>query len=137
MLPVHRAPTMFPSLFDFSPALSALRTLNEVPRAADHSAVQEDDESYTVRFQVPGMSRDDITLKLSDSTLTMEGTREVAVPEGFKAIRRERSSLTISKTIRFSRPIDPDRVEARLVDGVLTISLPKAESARARHITIR
>ena len=73
---------------------------------------------------------------MTDTTLSLEGTRTVTVPDGFRAVHRERSDFQVRRKLRFSRSIDVDGVTAALADGVLTITLPKSAASRTRQIEI-
>ena len=136
MLAVRRSPLAFSSLFDIPAALSMVRALDESPAALRSGAVSESDDSYTVTVNVPGLTREALTLKVTDNTLTLEGARRLSVPEGFKAVHQERGNYRVSRKLRFSKGIDAEGVTATLTDGVLTVTLPKAASARVCQITI-
>ena len=120
----------------FPSAFSMLRALDEASVSLRRGEVTESDDSYTVTVSIPGLSRDDLSLTVTDTTLSLEGTRTVTVPDGFRAVHRERSDFQVRRKLRFSRSIDVDGVTAALADGVLTITLPKSAASRTRQIEI-
>ena len=92
------------------------------------SDVAEDDKDYTVKVDVPGMNRDDIHLAYSDGILTISGHRSTFKDDSDKKknlVRQERSEGSVSRS--FSLPnVDKKNISAKLDNGVLTITLPKA-----------
>ena len=129
----------------FEPALSLLRGLERdlsfgppVGRAPRPLAVQvtEGDEGWTLTADVPGVTEDGLSVTVEDGHLTLEATRTVEVPEGYEATRSERPELTVSRTFRLPRTVDPEAITARLAHGVLTVTLAKREAARPRTITV-
>lgn len=92
------------------------------------SDVAEDDKEYTVKVDVPGMNKDDIHLAYSDGILTISGHRSTFKDDSDKKkslVRQERSEGSVSRS--FSLPnVDKKNISAKLDNGVLTITLPKA-----------
>jgi HSP20 family protein len=94
-------------------------------------------DRYVLSAQLPGITPADIELTITGETLTLRGERKRAegvTEENYR--RRERPMGRWARTITL-----PDRVESALVgatfaDGILTVTLPKAESAKPRHITV-
>lgn len=94
------------------------------------SDLAEDDKEYTVKVDVPGMNKDDIHLAYSDGILTISGHRSTFKDDSDKKknlVRQERSEGSVSRS--FSLPnVDKKNISAKLDNGVLTITLPKASS---------
>lgn len=92
------------------------------------SDLAEDDKEYTVKVDVPGMNKDDIHLAYSDGILTISGHRSTFKDDSDKKknlVRQERSEGSVSRS--FSLPnVDKKNISAKLDNGVLTITLPKA-----------
>jgi HSP20 family protein len=95
--------------------------------------LSEDGHTVFVRCQVPGLSLDDIDLTLTDKSLVIKGERKA--PEG-KYYRQERPAGSFQRVVRLNVPVDRDKVRASLADGVLSVTLPRAEEARPRKISI-
>jgi HSP20 family protein len=84
---------------------------------------------------VPGLKPDDVTVTLENDTLYIGG--EVKAPmENVDYIFQERPYGKFSRTLTINVPVDADKVEASFENGVLTITLPKAEAARPKTIKV-
>jgi HSP20 family protein len=93
--------------------------------------VSEDKKEITVRAEVPGMSEKDIDLSWHEGVLRMRGEKNVEKEENKKGRRyRECSYGYFSRDIPVGRNIDWTKAKAKYRNGVLTVTLPKTESAR-------
>ena len=92
----------------------------------------EFDDRYTLTFELPGMSCADVTHSCDNHALTVRGCRpgQVHCPERYQQL--ERGQGHFSRVFRFAVAIASDHITADLVDGVLTITVPKAIVARRR-----
>jgi HSP20 family protein len=92
-----------------------------------------------VECEAPGVKRQDIDLSITGETLVVKGVKHPACnPEGDVRYQRcERGSGEFSRTIVLPDKIDPDRISASLVDGILTVRLPKSEAAMPRKIDVK
>jgi len=99
--------------------------------------VHESEEGYTIVADVPGINSDNIDIRLHDDvlTITAENSDETTEERG-KAILRERRSGKVSRSLRFPVNVNADAVEADYSDGVLTLTVPKAEEVKPRRIEI-
>ena len=106
---------------------------------AAHPRVTFDDQgsSFVVRAEVPGVAEKDIELSATATALTLKGKRQVEAPKGYSTHRSERSSWSFARTFELPAKVDADRVEARLENGVLTVTLPKAPEAQPKQIAVR
>ncbi|WP_422930889.1 Hsp20/alpha crystallin family protein [Singulisphaera sp. PoT] len=94
-------------------------------------------DHYVLSAQLPGMTAEDLDLSITGETLTMKGDRKRAegVPdESFR--RQERQFGRWMRSIALPDRIDGSQVTASFAHGILTIKLPKAESAKPRHISV-
>ncbi len=121
--------------------LEALRSRREL-RATEASLsvplnIIEDADGYTVTALLPGLTPETIDLQLNDRTLTIGGELRLPEPaEGASYRLRELSGGRFERSVSFAYPLDGAAVTATYSNGVLTLRLPKAESAKARRITI-
>lgn len=99
--------------------------------------VWEDENNLYAEAETPGLKMEDLEVLLADDQLTVRGTRHVEIPNESRALRRERAVGAFERTIGLPMSIDADRVEARLADGVLTITLPKAAAVKPRKIEVK
>lgn len=99
--------------------------------------VYEDDDRITVELEAAGMKKEDFDISLQDDTLTVSGKRNVESErsEG-ESFRSERSFGSFSRTVALSSPVKAGEVSANYQDGVLTVTLPKAEEARPKKIQV-
>ena len=94
-------------------------------------------DRYILSVQLPGMAPSDIELTITGETLTLRGERKRA--EGVKEDgyrRQERPMGRWSRTVTLPNRVDSGQVSASFAHGILTVSLPKAEDARPRHIAV-
>lgn len=99
--------------------------------------VAEKDDTYTVTASVPGLTADDIEVTLEDNTLTIKGEySQDETQEGETYHIRERRAGKFSRSLTFPVAVNEEAVEARYNNGVLTLSVPKAEEVKPKRITV-
>ncbi|NPV87103.1 MAG: Hsp20/alpha crystallin family protein [Anaerolineae bacterium] len=100
--------------------------------------VWANEEGQVVTAELPGVKMDDLDISVVNDTLTISGKRETAEPAGNgKYHRQERECGSFSRTISLPYPVDADKVEAVMEEGVLRITLPRAEADKPRKITVK
>ena len=87
--------------------------------------------------ELPGVEPGDLEVHAHQDTLTIRGARRPASEDEAAYHRRERRSGAFTRTVQLPYRVDPGRVEARLEDGVLRLSLPRPEEDRPRRIEIK
>jgi HSP20 family protein len=98
--------------------------------------IEETDDAWIVEAEVPGVRREDINVELRDSELVITG--EVKKKERKGVLRREtRKTGQFEYRVRLPGQPDEEHIEASLHDGVLTVRVPKAQSAQARRIEVK
>lgn len=100
--------------------------------------VTETENGFTVVADLPGLSAEDINVNLHDDVLTISGevTRSEE-HEDNRAIVRERTYGHFSRRISMPTPVDAEGIQATYDNGVLTLTMPKAESAKPRQIEVK
>jgi len=98
--------------------------------------LQERDSELLLTAQVPGLTEKDLEITVTADRLTVRGERKVQAPEGYTKVRQERASYAFDRSFQLPKRIDSKRVEAKLADGTLTITLPKAEELEAHHVSV-
>jgi HSP20 family molecular chaperone IbpA len=97
----------------------------------------ESETGYILRIDVPGTLRENIDIEANRDSLKVSFKRSRDTPMEFKSISFETKNVTaIDRTVYFKPKIDPDTVEAKLVDGVLEISVKKIVSESKKKILI-
>jgi len=96
------------------------------------------DDGVTVHMDVPGVSPDALEIELEYDVLTVRGERPYPYADGNAAVKRlERGFGAFERTLRVSRDLDPNKIDASMRDGVLTLHLPKPESLKPHRIQIQ
>ena len=99
--------------------------------------VHEDKDSFCVRLELPGMKREDIEVSLQDGSLIISGERkEEKVNEETTVHRQERYYGKFSRALTLPTAVAGDKVKAQYRDGILTVTLPKAEEAKPKAINV-
>ena len=98
--------------------------------------VFEDESGITVLADMPGVSKNELDLKVEGDTLSIEGGVHTLAPEGLEALYAEVRVPRYRRTFTLSRELDTARIEANLQDGVLTLRMPKQAHAQARRIPV-
>ena len=95
--------------------------------------VRDEEDTFVLSALVPGLKAEDLNIQVLEDVVRIEGEFQ-ANEDGY--LLRELPSGSFSRVLRMPAEIDADKVEAKIVDGVLTLLLPKAESARPKKIKI-
>jgi HSP20 family protein len=96
---------------------------------------QNNDDVIAV-LELPGMRKEDIEISLHDGTLTISGERKNSSSNGEKAERTERYVGSFRRSITLPARVDTSKVSATYRDGILTVTLPKAEEAKPKRIEV-
>jgi len=107
-------------------------TENDEPRPLPVD-IREQDDSYVLTAYVPGLKAEDLNIQVIEDTLTIEG--EYSQHEG-QALMCELPAGSFRRALRLPAQLDAEKAEANIENGVLTLRLPKAESARPRLIKV-
>jgi HSP20 family protein len=99
--------------------------------------VYEDKDNFTVKAELPGMKREDINVSLHDGNLIISGERQAeAHNEGTEVYRSERFFGKFQRAVSLPTTVAADKIKAAYKDGVLTVTLPKAEEAKPKQIEV-
>jgi len=119
----------------FNPA-SSLQSDSEVSfkPAAD---IYEEENSFVIKTDLPGLTREDIELDLKDGILTIKGKRKSEKEEKKENYyRKERSFGSFSRSFSLSETVNQDEIKAEFKNGVLRVELPKKEEVKPKQIEI-
>ncbi len=95
--------------------------------------VREEDDAYIVNALVPGLKADDLNVQILDDMVTIQGEFK---GDDSDYLLRELPHGSFKRTLRMPISLDPNKTEAQINDGVLTLRLMKAEEARPRVIKV-
>jgi len=100
--------------------------------------ITQDDDNFYLRAEVPGVKADELSISALRNRVSVSGKREIK-PEHERVSyhRRERAEGSFSRSVTLPSEVAAERVEARYSDGILTVTLPKAEQAKPRQITVK
>jgi HSP20 family protein len=109
------------------------------PELPDTPAVNLYDtgSAFVITAEVPGIKSGDLQINLNRDVISIAGERPVETPEGYSVHRRERAGVRFSRSFALPAAVNPDRVEATLRDGVLTVRVEKADEIKPRTITVK
>ena len=99
--------------------------------------VIEDATGITLYADLPGVSKEQLNLRVEADTLTIEGEVVLNAPEGLQASHAEVSVPRYRRVFTLSKELDPEKIAAELTHGVLKLRIPKAEHAQPRKVHIR
>jgi HSP20 family protein len=100
--------------------------------------VTQDDDNFYLRAEVPGIKPSELSISALRNRLSISGQREI--PREHERVsyhRKERAEGSFNRTVTLPVEFDAERVDAQYVDGVLSLTLPKAEAAKPRQIAVR
>lgn len=115
--------------FGSKPARAANRSVPACNMWADESGV-------VLTSEIPGFALEDIEITISGQDVAIKGNRKEQLAEGVKYIRQERNQGEFERAFQLPYRIDAVKVEAKLVNGILEVSLPRAETDKPRKIDI-
>jgi HSP20 family protein len=99
--------------------------------------IHETDHGFVIKAELPGVSKDDVSVDVHQNTLTLRGQRkhEAEVKQD-KYHRVERAYGTFQRSFVLPTAVDQEKVQATFKDGVLELHLPKSDSAKPKRIAI-
>jgi len=99
--------------------------------------IVESEKDFTVKVELPGIKKEDIKINIENNTLSIEGERKTESEEKKKTFHRiERSYGQFYRAVSLPKHVDDAKIKAEFNDGLLTITLPKAETAKTKAIEI-
>lgn len=130
--PVNRLSTVFDRLFNDDPFFGPLMTAPAW--SALPLSMWEDEQSVHVEVDAPGVTSQDIDVSVHDGDLVIRGERKSERKEGGYDTR---TYGRFEQRVTLPAPVDADKVEAKLTNGVLSLTCPKTEAAKPRKIAIK
>ena len=100
--------------------------------------ISEKDDNFLVTAELPGMKKDDIKITMQDGVLTIRGEKKYEKETEEKNVHlRERRYGSFMRSFRLPTPVNNQKIDASFKDGILNLTLPKAEEAKPKEIEIK
>jgi HSP20 family protein len=100
--------------------------------------VMEDKDNYYVRAELPGIKSEDLDISVTGDSLSISGERKISEEKGnVKYHRREREAGKFSRILNLPSQINTAKVDAKCIDGLLSIVMLKAETAKQKQIVVK
>ncbi len=103
--------------------------------------VAERGDAYVIHAELPGVSPDQVDVSFEQNVLTIRGTKpasfDVAAEGELRMFAAERVHGSFERSVRLPEFVDAEKIDANFANGLLTVTVPKAQAAQPRKITIR
>ena len=99
--------------------------------------IYETQDALTVVLEMPGVDKDNVDLRVEGGVLSVEGRLDISKYQGLMPLYTEYNIGHYARSFRLSSKIDQSKIGAELKDGVLSLTLPKAEEAKPRTIQVK
>jgi HSP20 family protein len=97
----------------------------------------EDSECIVLAADMPGVSKERLSVRVDGNTLLLEGNVQFELPEHAEALYADVRATAYRRSFVLSRELEPEKIQAHLKDGVLTVRIPKRAALRPRKIEVQ
>jgi len=94
-------------------------------------------DRFEVVAELPGFLKENLDIKIQGNYLELSGNHQPDAPENYSVHRVERGTTSFSRSFTLPSDVDSEKAEASLKNGLLKLSLPKAEAAKPKQITVK
>src|SRR5690606_14887504 len=98
--------------------------------------IHQDADGLTILVDVPGCTREDLTISVDDGVLSLRATPRAVAPEGYQTLHQGLVGTVAVRSFALPDMVEVDRINATVKDGVLRVSLPKRSEAKPRRIDV-
>lgn len=99
--------------------------------------LRDNKDAFVLTAEVPGLTEKDVTITVTADSLTVQGERKSAAPEGYAVHRQERAPLRFARSFAMPARVDVEKVTATVKHGVLTVHLPKHPESQPKSIAVK
>ena len=99
--------------------------------------IREEKDGVVVQIEMPGVPSEDVEISVERRVLTVRGRGRVTTPQGYRLIYAEYGEGDYERAFTLSQDIDEGKIAAEMRNGVLTLTLPRAEAAKPRKIEVK
>ena len=107
------------------------------PTLTPPADIVQQDSSYYIIMDMPGVNKDDLNISIDKQVLTVEAETELSISQGEKFLENEFSEAVYSRKFTLSDAVDKNNIKANLKNGLLKLHLPKAEEEQPKKIEIQ
>ncbi len=112
------------------------RTQNEQPALRPAVDVHENDNVIILYAELPGVSQDNLDITIDNGNLELEARASIDVPTDMRAVYAEFQSPHYKRSFTLSNELDTDNIDAKLVHGILELTIPKKETIKPRKVEV-
>lgn len=98
--------------------------------------VIETDDDFEIKVSMPGVNRDAVDISVDGESLNISGSLVQKIPENWRPLRRELPQGDYRLSLRLNVPVNEEKIQAHVENGVLELTLPKADAVKPRKIKI-
>lgn len=99
--------------------------------------VSEDAEAFRIHAELPGLKKEDVKIRVHDGVLTVQGERKFSEEQRKDSYyRRERSYGFFARSFTLPKTVDPEKVQAKMRDGVLELNIPKRPESKPKEVQV-
>ncbi|MBA4376067.1 MAG: hypothetical protein C0401_07845, partial [Anaerolinea sp.] len=98
--------------------------------------LMSNENEYLISALLPGLSSEEVNIQFNNGTLTIDGEYQDNHKEGFGVHLSELPIGRFSRSIEFNDPVEPEKIEAEMKNGILTVRIPKTEEAKPKTIKV-
>ncbi len=106
------------------------------PTVAPLMRFRDTEDGFELRLNLPGVEQKNLQVQIADRTLVIEARREEPSRDGLQCVRQEFPMVDYRAAYELPEDVDPAAIGARLVNGILTVTLKKRETAKPRRIAV-
>lgn len=99
--------------------------------------IVERQDGVLVQIEMPGVPSEDVEISVERRVLTVRGRARVTAPQGYRLVYAEYGEGDYERSFTLSQDIDEGRIAAEMKNGVLTLTLPRAEATKPRKIEVK
>jgi HSP20 family protein len=131
--------SIFQDLIAPAAQAAALSRLSDEGSVSPRIDISENDQAYIVKAEMPGVKKEDVKVSIDNQRVTIEAEvkREEEKREGENLVIAERSVRKYMRSFLLPTEVDESAAEARLEDGILTLTLPKKQAAAAKRLSVQ
>ena len=110
---------------------------SDAPALVPAVDVIENENGITVKADLPGVSKESLSIRVDGETLTIEGRVGLGESTQLQGVYAEIRNASYRRSFMLSRDLDTEKIDASMKNGVLTLTMPKVERAKPRRIPVR